>query len=153
VNVNLGCGRDVRVGWLNVDKVYRNNVFLHDIDLAPLPDTHDYVWAGNVLEHLSVDGIVNIHRSLKGGRILEGEVPHYLSRHAYNDFTHKHYFNEQTFRQFPFDLFKLEKVETWYCFGKLLRFTLPQWFVCLHERLLPGVCPPSHIHFRLRKSI
>jgi len=151
MNVNLGCGKDYRKGWFNVDI---NSAFADknlDINLEPLSMKTPYILANNVLEHLEVSGIENIFKTLDKDGILEGIVPHYLSRHSCNDFSHNHYFNEEIFKHYPFTLFHIEKIETWYCFGKLIRFKLPQWIVTLHERLLPGFMPPSHISFKLRR--
>jgi hypothetical protein len=148
---NLGCGGDIRSGWLNVDIIDCEGITWHDINRKPLAKLVDYIFVDNVLEHLDDLGIYNASRSLQSGGVLEGNVPHYLSRHAYDDFMHKHYFNEATFKNKPFKDFSISRLETWYCFGKHIKFKLPQWFVTLHERLLPGILPPSHIHFKLQK--
>jgi hypothetical protein len=153
MKINLGCGQDIREGYLNVDKVSGEGITVHDINEGHIRLGEDVteVYAHSVLEHLECQGIVNIHKTLCEGGILWGDVPHFLSRWAYSDYTHTHYFCEQTFQQYPFSLFRVERLRTWYCFTNGIKFWLPAWMVYLHVRILPGVLPPSHIEFKLRK--
>ncbi len=53
--INIGCGYDVRPGWLNVDSVARHgpDLIADATDLSMLPNGHfDEVVANDVLEHI-----------------------------------------------------------------------------------------------------
>jgi SAM-dependent methyltransferase len=150
LKVNLGCGEKYLDGYCNVDKDRGVKADLyHDIEDSPLPKC-DYIWVDNVLEHLTDVGIQNVMDSLKPGGELEGVVPHYLSRHAYNDIGHKTFFNVNTFHSIKQVI--VYKLRVYYCFSKYIRFWLPPWLVRFHERLLPGVLSPSHMTFLLWKD-
>ena len=150
LGVNLGCGGVYRDGWLNVDvdRGVRADLYL-DVNESSLPKS-DYVWACNVLEHLKLSGICNVVGSLNVGGVLEGIVPHYLCRHAYNDVGHRIFFNVNTFDSIGGVV--VDKLRVVYCVGGLFQFELPLWFVRFHERFFGGFFPPSHIWFRLVKK-
>lgn len=154
MRVNLGCGYDYHPGWLNVD-IAKNVVcdLVWDINMKPLPEKHEYIWMDNVLEHLDQNRCYqNLYDSLKGYGVVEGRVPHTLGRESTQEVTHVAHFNSTAFHNSRIitDLFHIELAETHYrLLG--LNFSLPMWAVKAHEKLLPGVFPPTYIQFRLRK--
>lgn len=83
MKLNLGCGRDVREGWVNVDLHSSNpNVMKVDLSKLPLPfetESVDEIRLQQVLEHLScepLDFMVECHRILKkGGKMMVGLPP------------------------------------------------------------------------------
>lgn len=104
--LNLGCGRDIKSkkeGWINVDMQKAKDVDKSfNFDKFPYPfkkDTFDYILVDNVLEHL--DNIPNVMDELwrvcKNDAIIEIFVPYWNHSVAYNDSTHKHYFNTRAF--------------------------------------------------------
>ena len=102
--LNIGCGNDLRLGFLNVDKnkPYDKKV---DLELPEYPfkkNTFDYILADNVLEHVHniVGCIEELHRICKPDGSIEVIVPYYNSPNAFRDLTHCNFFNLNSFDQF-----------------------------------------------------
>ncbi len=105
LRVNLGCGSDVRAGWINVDKVDLPGITLcHDLTQTPLPFDDNScveVVCQDVLEHIDyIPVLKEIHRILQVGGTLTIRVPHFTSKDAYADPTHCNFFATKTFRFF-----------------------------------------------------
>jgi ubiquinone/menaquinone biosynthesis C-methylase UbiE len=103
--LNLGCGTDIKKGYVNLDKVKLKGVdVVHDIEKKPLPfkdNEFDEILANNIIEHIDyVPAMKELHRVLKKGGILKICVPHFNSRLASGDPTHKNYFSTETFMFF-----------------------------------------------------
>ncbi len=104
--LNVGCGKDIRKGWINLDRVRLPGVdVIHDITDLPLPfdkETFDEVLYQHVLEHIENYVVVlgEFHRILKPGGRLAVIVPHFTSKDAYSDPTHQRFFSAHTFRYF-----------------------------------------------------
>lgn len=103
--LNVGCGHDIREGWINLDAYALPGVdVVHDIERLPLPfpnDEFDTIMARDVLEHLEYPPVLrDLHRILKpGGRIVI-QVPHFTSAGNFIDPTHRKLFSFQTFEFF-----------------------------------------------------
>lgn len=82
LKLNLGCGRDCRRGYVNIDRVPSEGVDLVlDLDDCRLPFSSgsvDEVLAYHVLEHILKweDLVVEIHRVLKPGGLFDVHVPY-----------------------------------------------------------------------------
>lgn len=91
-SLNLGCGPDIRPGWINVDAYYKHPL-VTTMDFTQTPwkfkdETFDLVYASHVLEHIPVrfhhtDNrdvfwhiLEEIHRVLAPGGILHLRVPY-----------------------------------------------------------------------------
>jgi SAM-dependent methyltransferase len=103
--LNLGSGPDIRVGWVNLDRLALPGVdVVHDIEHLPLPfpnDAFDYVLCQDVLEHVDYIPLLrDIWRIMRTGGTLHIRVPHFTSCNAYGDPTHKRFFNSDTFSFF-----------------------------------------------------
>jgi SAM-dependent methyltransferase len=103
--LNLGCGLDIKNGWINVDRVALPGVdVVHDLEVLPLPfpdDHFEYILCQDVLEHLDfVNVLRDVWRILKTGGVVHIRVPHFTSPNAYSDPTHKKLFTSDTFRFF-----------------------------------------------------
>lgn len=103
--LNLGCGHDVRQGWINLDIASLPGVdVVHDISSIPLPfsnEDFDHILCLDVLEHLEyIPVLEDLHRILKPGGTIRIQVPHFTSRYNFNDPTHKKMFSAATFHFF-----------------------------------------------------
>ena len=100
--LNLGCGSDIREGWVNLDIAALDGVdVVHNVNELPLPfenEEFDYILAQDILEHLEyIPLLEDLHRIMKPGAIIEIRVPHFTSRYNFNDPTHKKLFSHKTF--------------------------------------------------------
>lgn len=103
--LNLGCGTDIRPGWVNLDSARLPGVdVVHDINVLPVPfsdSSFDEILCSDILEHVDLIPVLrDCHRILvTGGRMTIG-VPHFTSNNNYVDPTHRHRFSVKTFRFF-----------------------------------------------------
>jgi len=103
--LNVGCGRDIKDGWVNLDRHSLPGVdVVHNIEDLPLPfadEEFDYVYCKDVLEHCDYIPVLrDLHRILKiGGRIFI-KVPHFTARNSFVDPTHRRCFSYKTFNFF-----------------------------------------------------
>lgn len=107
IRLNLGCGRDLRAGYVNSD-LLGGDV---KCDLRqfpwPWPDNYaDEILMWNVLEHMpDTEAAVNeVRRILKPGGIFWGRVPYCYSQMAFSHQQHFHYFHVRLFGQMAVDL-------------------------------------------------
>jgi predicted SAM-dependent methyltransferase len=101
VKLNLGCGPDIRAGYINVD-ILGGDV---KCDLRkipwPWPDNYaDEILMSHVLEHLpdTYETMNEIHRILKPGGKFWGQVPYGLSEAAFFHPQHCRYFIDNSFK-------------------------------------------------------
>lgn len=103
--LNLGCGTDIRAGYVNIDSAALAGVD-RVLDIAreslPFPDEScEEVLAQDVLEHLDyLPVLAEIHRVLAPSGRLVVRVPHYTSRNNAVDPTHCRRFSCDTFEFF-----------------------------------------------------
>jgi len=99
--LNLGCGKDYKEGWVNLDiqKSVKADVY-HNIEMGlPFDDnTFDRVFARCVLEHVSnpLKVMEEIWRVLKPSGVLEFNLPFVGSLDSYQ-FHHKSFFTPRSF--------------------------------------------------------
>ncbi len=103
--LNLGCGTDIRPGWVNLDSASLPGVdVVHDINQTPLPfpdESFDEILCYDILEHVDVVPVLReCHRILVRGGQLSIEVPHFTSNNNFVDPTHRNRFSVKTFRFF-----------------------------------------------------
>ncbi len=103
--LNIGCGKDIKKGFVNLDRAQLPGVdVVCDIekDLPFKNKEFEYVLCQDVLEHMSDSGRLmrEMHRILNDGGVLEVRVPHFSSVNNYVDVTHK-----RMFSVFSFDFF------------------------------------------------
>ena len=106
MKLNIGCGRDIRKGYVNLDAEKLAGVDkVHDLDKFPYPfkaNTFEKVRCYGILEH--VDNLVKvmneIHRICKKNAKIEIMGPHYHHITTFADPTHKRGFTLDTFDYF-----------------------------------------------------
>jgi len=102
LRLNIGCGLDIRPGWINLDMVdYGGNTV---VDLMrypwPFPDSQfDEVLASHILEHLPNFNavITEIWRVSKPGASVVVRVPFFLSTKYYSEPDHRTPFGIRSF--------------------------------------------------------
>lgn len=104
--LNLGCGTDIREGWINLDNFDDKSIDVkHDLETFPYPFENNYfdeIIAINVLEHIEnpVRVIEELHRiTTKNGKVII-RVPYYNSKDMGTDPTHKNFFSEHSLDYF-----------------------------------------------------
>ncbi len=103
--LNLGCGSDIREGWVNLDSASLPEVDgVHNIEKLPLPfadNSFDEIRCQDILEHVEYIPILkDLHRILAPGGTLSVRVPHFTARNNYMDPTHRRMFSVNTFNHF-----------------------------------------------------
>lgn len=104
--LSLGCGRDVRIGWVNLDITPLPGVHVvHDLDVFPWPfadGSFDEIECIDILEHLDdlPRAMREIHRILAPGGRVHIEGPHFTSYTVPTDPTHRRAFAINTFEFF-----------------------------------------------------
>lgn len=106
--LNLGCGKDIKAGFINIDKIFFKGVdVVCDLEdgLPFRANVFDKIFSRYVLEHISdlVFIMREIHRVLKPNGIAHLEVPHCSCVHGYTDPTHKTFFAYRTMDFFAED--------------------------------------------------
>lgn len=106
--LNLGCGDDIREGYINVDCNYKHeNVFNHDLEMdwPWLDSTVDYIIASDIIEHLhdKIFTMNEAYRVLKNDGRLHITVPTTDGPGAFQDPTHVSYWNRNSFKYFELD--------------------------------------------------
>lgn len=105
VKLNLGCGRDDREGWINVDHWPGPGVdVVYDLDEMPWPfqtGEASYALMDNVMEHLREPEEVlrELTRVVKHGGLIEIVVPHYLSPAAHRP-NHRSTWSASSFNEY-----------------------------------------------------
>ena len=120
MKLNLGCGRDIRKGWINLDQFEGKGIdVVHNLNLIPLPfedNKFDLVLCQDILEHIEFIPLINdIYRILKLKGLLVIRVPHFTSKLNYDDPTHINRFSLKTFDYFiKNDYFNYEREVRFY---------------------------------------
>ena len=90
--LNLGCGLDIKEGYINLDKMEAKGVdVVWDLDKFPYPfkdNTFDEIIAFHILEHLFDYGkaMWELNRILKPNGKLHLKVPHFSDAWSHNEF-------------------------------------------------------------------
>lgn len=104
--LNLGCGKEIMNGYVNLDEAKLPGVdVVHDINKFPWPfkdNTFDEGYCSHVLEHIEdlVKVMKEFKRVCKNGAIIKIRVPHFSCGVSYRDPTHKRLFSYFTFDYF-----------------------------------------------------
>lgn len=104
IKINLGCGKNYRTGWVNVDinGEVKADVYTNFTKKLPFKDNYaDFVLLDNVLEHIPPEKyfifLKELHRICKRKAVIEIYVPHYSGMYAFKHPTHYKYFGVGSF--------------------------------------------------------
>ncbi len=104
--LNVGCGRDIMKGWVNLDCIKAEGVdVIHDLEIFPYPfkeNSFDFIWVAQIIEHLNNPEkfVKEIWRISKpGAKIVIGTV-HFSAPTVWGDITHKRPYQSDTFNYF-----------------------------------------------------
>lgn len=113
--INLGCGKDIKEGYINLDIRQLKGVnIVHDLNNYPWPfknNSFDEVYCRDSIEHL-IDlhkAMTEIKRICRKNAVVRIIVPYYHSSSALYP-VHHFQFNVDTFR-FCYSSFKLNKIK------------------------------------------
>lgn len=102
--LNLGCGRDYRDGWINLDfnRGVKADIYCDFSSGLPFPDNAiDEILLDNVLEHTPRDRyfrfLEEMHRVCRAGARIIIYVPHYSGMYAFKHPAHDVYFGVGSF--------------------------------------------------------
>ncbi len=101
MKLNLGCGRDTRQDYVNLDIAEIKGVdVVHDVNKVPLPFEDNYfheILCNDIIEHVDLVPVMkDLHRILRNKGRITIRVPHFTSRNNYVDPTHKSMFSAFT---------------------------------------------------------
>ena len=100
--IHLGCGKNIRQGWINVDSVSAPGVNkVINLEKFPYPfasNSAQEIMINHCLEHLQdPDKVIHeLHRILRSGGKLTVRVPHFTSSGAFSPL-HKTYWHTRIF--------------------------------------------------------
>ena len=101
MKLNVGCGKDIRRGFINIDIVNIPGVDgVCDInDTLPFSNnSFDYIVCHDILEHVYLGKVLKeLYRVLEDNGIIEIRVPHFTSSNNFIDPTHIKMFSFRTF--------------------------------------------------------
>ena len=135
MRLHLGCGRDLRSGYVNLDRALLPGVSLvADLEQG-LPfrgDAFSEVLALHTLEHVDrfLPLLAELHRVSSADAIWRLAMPHFTASGAYTDPTHRRFFG-----YYSFDYFTGAGVYDFYAPTRLrLRHREIRWFWVKNER-------------------
>lgn len=125
--LNLGCGTDIRRGFVNLDQwKFKGADVVHDLNKVPYPfkaSTFEEVHCHQVLEH--VDDVFSVMQEIwrisKPNALVYIDVPHFSGLNAVTDPSHKHFFSS-----FSFDFFEKGKLGNYYDAHSKVNFEIMQ---------------------------
>lgn len=146
MKLNLGCGNDIRKGYINVD--FFNSKAEEKVDLINFPwpfkdNSIDEILMNHVLEHLpdTERTMREIHRILKVGGIFHGQVPFGWSDNGITEYGHVHLFHWLSFKSMEKIGFAswaqpttLKQGDLNYCPARIIRDLIP--FRCILSRFI-----------------
>lgn len=101
--LNIGCGKDIKDGFVNVDSVgYEGVDKVVDLTKFPWPfkaNQFDHVYCSHILEHLREfhKTVMELHRICKQDAIIEIFVPYFMSTKFFGEPDHKIPFSYRSF--------------------------------------------------------
>jgi SAM-dependent methyltransferase len=146
--VNLGCGPDIKEGYLNVDFEKNPGVnLIYDLNKIPYPfkdNNFQEILMINVLEHLNDPYLVmkEIHRISEPRARIFIRTPHFSSNNAWGDLQHKRGFNSETFLNANISsLFKIRTSKITFSHIRFFIRPLAKYFPVFYEKHFAYIFP------------
>lgn len=165
VKLNLGCGEDIREGFINIDiKKHKGVDRILDLNKKlPFKDNSvDYIYSSHVLEHLEnpTKFMLELYRICKPGATIYLRVPHFSMFGTYADMTHIRpgfsyfifgtpHWNKDFYNKFKVKA-KLNFTGVNYTFLNKIFNPLINASPMIYERFFCYILPCSEIHFKLK---
>jgi len=173
--LNLGCGTDLKEGYLNVDRKNYGNKKIHEVELNEYPwnlpkNYFKEIYLSHILEHLDVEkALLEICKISREGGIIKIRVPYHSNPHKKLCHTYEG-FNTETFLKGSInqltnskELQKIEQLDV----KIFVRSTAPYFMKSkklklldklinikkiqkIYERLFCYILPASEIHYLLK---
>jgi len=178
--LNLGCGNDLKKGYINLDVVDYGGNQVHDLNSFPYPYEENYfdeIYASHILEHLNNfhNTVTELFRILRPDGILIVYAPFFLNTKYFGEPDHKIPFSIRTFDNYEYvKNKKLKFYEKWKLNhrtnyeGKAQFEVMEKKFITSHfkilkwmdffiniepviyERFFAGVFSPEEVYFKMR---
>lgn len=169
--LNLGCGKDIREGYVNLDACPLPGVdVVADIEKKlPFEDeTFDEIFSAHVFEHMvDLNALLfELHRITKKDGVIKIFVPHFSNFGAYTDPTHKRFFGYFTMDYYTEKsemgyytpvrfkikkkqlLFYITKTSQYSLANKPLTFLVSLWPL-FYERFFCWIIPAQEVYYEI----
>src|SRR4030043_530344 len=119
MKLNLGCGKNILDGYVNLDIVDYGGNQIHDLNKFPYPfddNTFGEIIASHILEHLENfhNTITELYRISKQDAIIRVTAPFFLNTKYFGDPDHRIPFSIRTFDNYEYiSKRKLKFYEKW----------------------------------------
>ncbi len=180
MKLNIGCGKDLKEGYVNLDVVNYGGNQIYDLNKFPYPfeeNTFDEIYASHILEHLDNfhNTVMELYRIAKPGSKIIVYAPFFLNTKDFGEPDHKIPFSIRTFDNYEFiGNRKLKFYEKWKLEhrtnyeGKAQFEIIEKKFITSHfsalswmdyivniepviyERFFAGIFSPEEVYFKLR---
>lgn len=166
IKLNLGCGDDVKSGFINLDIINRPGIKKVNLNKNKLPfkeNYADYVLISHLIEYLDnpYDFMLELYRVCKDGCIIDLIVDHYSFGLSYAELRHKrpgfsyHSFGTQIWNAELYNKFKVIKKRINFTrvnlkFLNLIFNPIINISPSFYERFLSYIIPASEVHFRFK---
>jgi len=148
--LNLGCGKDYKQGWINVDIIHVKKDINYNLNKIPYPfknNEFEEILLKMILEHIDkpLKVLKEVIRISKDDAKITIIVPHATSYANFTDIQHKTNFTETSFNQkfleeYELEQLRLEKIEFIFenKWKKLIPFKkyLKIFFIGIYDNLL-----------------
>ena len=159
VKLNLGCGKDIKKDYLNVDfEKFEGVDKIFNLNKIPYPfknNSIEEILMYNILEHLDDPyGIMKeLYRIVKPNAGIHIQVPHFSSNSVWGDIQHKRGFSSETFIQDNIsNMFKLKKQRIVFSHYGFLMEIFANKFPRIYEKLFAYIFPASYLDIILMKK-
>ncbi len=179
LKLNLGCGKDIKKGFVNADIIKHNGVDavfnMHEFPWPFRNNSFELILCNHILEHVENfhKTLMEIHRICQPNAIIEIRAPYFMSTKYFGDPDHKIPFSYRTFDNYTaprkvtfYNKWRLKHTTNYgvgfpfktlnkkYIFDKN---PLISWIGFFHnlsptfyERFIPSFIPPMEIYFKLK---